>query len=338
MKLRLIIALACLTLWAAPALAQSKGRVLRNGTTIWKLEVNLVAAIAGEGTILDLTARSDRWYEVVVPATLGGRGEHGRVAIGALQLLEGSPEPPVGQIRGGVPDEGDEAQPYLTPVPPGGFKAFVVLDGGYQATKTEFVNGATVKTDLEDRRFDATSSVKAGPVVNVAVGAIARQLGFGVGITRFSRSTPTTLTGSIPHPFFFNQPRTVTGNVDGLKREELAVHVQVRGILPVGARCQVMLFGGPSFFRVKQDNVTDFTYTQSYPYDQAQFSSAQTDKVNKSAAGFNAGGDVAFFFARQIGVGVSATFSRAEVDAPAAAGGKIKAGGVQIGAGLRIRF
>src|SRR5207244_1268659 len=110
---------------------------------------------------------------------------------------------------------------------------------------------------------------------DVAGGArVWKQLGVGVGVSRFSASTPATLTGTVPHPFFFNRLRSVTGSVAGLTREELAVHIQARGIVEAGPRFEVMVFGGPSFFQVKQAVVTDFTISESFPYDDATFRSA----------------------------------------------------------------
>jgi len=102
----------------------------------------------------------------------------------------------------------------------------------------------------------------------------------------------------------------------------------------------VTVFGGPSFFKVKQGIVTDFTYTDSYPYDQATFGAATTTAGNGSKIGFNAGGDVAFFFTKQFGIGATMQFARSNVELPAAAGGtqKLHAGGGQAGAGLRLRF
>ena len=189
--------------------------------------------------------------------------------------------------------------------------------------------------------MDTSYSVTSGPGLDVGGGAmIWRRLGVGISVNRFSRSTRTTVAGSIPHPFFFNRPRSVTGEVGGLKRQELVVDVQARGVFPVGRRFQVMLFGGPSMFRVKQDAVTEFAYTEAYPFDEATFSQATTSTATKSKLGVNGGGDFAFFFTRQIGIGFSATVSRATIDLPSASGGTFpaKVGGTQAGLGLRLRF
>lgn len=101
-----------------------------------------------------------------------------------------------------------------------------------------------------------------------------------------------------------------------------------------------MLFGGPSFFQVTQGVATDFTYLDSYPYDSASFDAAVTTTAKQSKVGFNAGGDVAFFFSRQVGVGFTAQFAGATVNLPSVSGGttNVKAGGLQAGGGLRLRF
>jgi hypothetical protein len=225
-------------------------------------------------------------------------------------------------------------------VPPW-WKGFISVNGGFQATSNDFDDGETFRDNGEDGRYSTDYTVKGGPTVDVAGGMrVWRNLAVAAGVTRFSRSTPVILNGTIPHPFFFSRPRSVAGDISNLKREELAVHVQARALVPVNRRMQVMAFGGPSFFSVKQGIVTDFTYSESYPYDTASYASAATTNAKESQVGFNVGGDFAFFFTRQLGVGASAQFSGTEVEVPSADGRtqKLKVGGFQAGGGLRVRF
>ena len=219
-------------------------------------------------------------------------------------------------------------------------RGFVIVNGGYQLTANDFTDGATRRENAEDGRFDSTYGVKGGPSLDVAGGAVLwRRLGVGVGFSRFSVATPSTVTASIPHPFFFNRARAVNGDATDLKREEVAIHVQMRAVVPIGARFQAMVFGGPSFFRVKQGMVTDVTYTDSYPYDVATFRGATTTAGSASKMGFNGGGDLAFFFTRQIGLGTTVQFAGTTVEMPATGGPRdIKVGGVKAGGGLRLRF
>lgn len=219
-------------------------------------------------------------------------------------------------------------------------RGFIVVNGGYQMTTNDFDSSSTFRANAEDGSFSTDYEVKGGPTFDIAGGArVWRQLGVAVGVTRFSHSTPSSLTGSVPHPFFFNRGRAVAGDVAGLKREELGVHVQARAILPVGNRVEVMAFGGPSFFTVKQGMVTTITWNETYPYDDATFGSATTVSADGSKVGFNGGVDVGFFFTRQVGVGGTISFSGATVEVEGTGiTQEVKAGGAKFGAGLRLRF
>lgn len=219
-------------------------------------------------------------------------------------------------------------------------RGFILVNGGYQVLSHDFETASTFRANLEDANLTTDYEVKGGPTFEVAGGiGVWRRLTVGVGLNRFSRSTPSTLSGSVPHPFFFNRPRAVTGDVTGLKHDELAVHVQARATAPIGSRLQVAAFGGPSWFQVTQGIVTNFTWSESYPFDEASFASATTERATGSKLGFNAGADVAFFFTRQMGVGGGIQYSSATVELEGAGSvQEAKAGGVNMGVGLRLRF
>ena len=92
-------------------------------------------------------------------------------------------------------------------------KVFLAINGSYQLTAKDFTDGAIKRENAEDGRFDTTYSVKAGPAFDVAGGArVWRQLAVGAEVSRVSTSTPTHLSGSIPHPFFFNRQRAAANS------------------------------------------------------------------------------------------------------------------------------
>jgi hypothetical protein len=220
-------------------------------------------------------------------------------------------------------------------------RGFVSVNGTYQLTSNDFRDSATFHENVEDGQFGTDYRIKGGPAFDIAGGGtLWRNVGLGVAVSQRSHSTGATLTASIPHPFFFNRARSIDGAVNGLSRKESAVHVQVRGIFQVTRRLLVMGFGGPSFFQVTQGTVMDFSYSESYPYDSASFASAETTIAKRSKVGLNAGGDVAFFFSRQVGVGFTAQFAGTTVNIPSARGttSNVKVGGIQAGGGLRLRF
>ena len=97
--LTLILFLAC----SSPGLAQSNGIVVEDRAAIWRTDSSIVITLVNAGTVLQLTGRSERWYEVIVPEWLGGRGNRGLIAISQVKLHEGSTEPPTRSLRGGNP-------------------------------------------------------------------------------------------------------------------------------------------------------------------------------------------------------------------------------------------
>jgi hypothetical protein len=219
-------------------------------------------------------------------------------------------------------------------------RGFIVVNGAYQMASHDFERDSVFRVNAEDGNFTTDYEVNSGPSFDVAGGAtVFRRLAVGVGVTRFSSSTSSALGGSVPHPFFFDRPRAIAGSVTDLDREELAVHVQARVLAPLGSRLQLMAFGGPSFFRVKQGIVTTFTWAESYPFDNATFGTATAVSAKGSKLGFNVGADLAFFFSRQVGVGGTIQVSGATVELDGAESvQEVKAGGDTAGGGLRLRF
>jgi hypothetical protein len=218
----------------------------------------------------------------------------------------------------------------------------ISVDGAFQSGGDDFGETVTFVENADNGTFSTDYDVKSGPALNVSVGAaIWRYVGVGIGVTRYSKSTPIAFSASVPHPFFFNRARSVSGDISGLEREELAVHVQARAMFLPTPRIQAIVFGGPSFFTVKQDVVNDFEITETYPYDTATFSRGISTTVDESKVGFNVGTDVGYFFTRQVGVGGSVQWAGTTIDAPASGGTgtiEMKAGGVQAGVGVRFRF
>ena len=221
-------------------------------------------------------------------------------------------------------------------------RIYISIDGAFQTGVEDFGETVSFIENAENGTFSTEYNVDSGPALNISAGAaIWGNIGLGVGVTRFSHSTPISLTASVPHPFFFNRARSVSGDIGGLEREELAVHIQARANFMPSPKIQAVLFAGPSFFSVKQGIVSDFEITETYPYDAATFSRGVTTTVEESKVGFNAGADVGYFFTRQIGVGGSVQWSGTTIDAPTSGGTgtfEIKAGGLQAGGGLRLRF
>lgn len=221
------------------------------------------------------------------------------------------------------------------------FRMFVAFDGSYQATSSEFQDAGTFAANAEEGRFNTDYAVTRGPGLDVTAGAVVnRRMAVAVSASRFVQSTPATVSGSVPHPLYFDRARSLAAQVGQLQREELGVHLQARGIVASGRRAEFGVFGGPSMFRVSQQMVTGFGYGEAYPYDEVTFRSAETTKAAAMRLGFNVGTDVTMFLTRQLGIGAAVQFARGSVNLPSAGGDeqRVTVGGVRAGGGIRVRF
>jgi Outer membrane protein beta-barrel domain len=218
---------------------------------------------------------------------------------------------------------------------------WIGVNGGYQPTTTEFDDRFSFELYRETATTRVTYPVDAGFLFDVGGGVgLWRGLGAGVAVSRFARDGSVSTSSSLPHPLFLQQNRELTGDADGLRREELGVHVQAQYQLPPIGRLQVTVMGGPSVFQVRQSMVTEVNYTEEYPYDSATFTGVDSRTVETSATGFNVGVDVRWMFTRNVGAGGLVRFTRAtaDLDAPGNRTISVDTGGTQIGAGVRFAF
>lgn len=170
-------------------------------------------------------------------------------------------------------------------------------------------------------------------------------VGVGVSFSGTAHSDTPLLSIRIPHPNFFNAFASDAGEGDtSLDRVEGVFHIQAMiNALPDSQKLRVRLFVGPSHFRVTQDTVRDIRYSQVFGILNTSNTVDITDYTFNEAEGtgwgFHAGGDVAYFFTRVVGVGGFLRVSRATVDLEDFSGSsEVKAGGVQFGGGLRLKF
>jgi opacity protein-like surface antigen len=346
----LVAVLGCSTVLFAQE--QSRGRVVSSSAVLWRTDAAVATSTVQAGTLLTITAASQNWYEVIIPDRQGN--ERALIARSQVQLLPGTPVPPARALRGDpAPQQpqlgtaGQRSQPAPQPlprasVPPAFPRVFLATNGVYQVTSNDFDRSFSFQQNAEDAHVQTHHLVDATPGFSVAGGGMfSPHVGAGIAMSRLSQHTSTALSAEIPHPFFFNAPRAISGEVAGLEREELAFHGQARMVATPSGRMVLSVFGGPSWFRVKQSIVGNVIYHESYPYDQATFESIQVLDAETSALGFNVGGDAAYFLTARVGIGIGVMFSRATMDLPSGADNEttpIRAGGTGVSAGVRFRF
>ena len=298
-------------------------------------------------TVVRVVQREGAWYRVIYhDPFLGDRtgyvqAANIRVEVGGSLPPAAGPSPAPG-LPAQAPNQRRPDTPAAASRPPSSSdRGFVSVNGTYQASSNAFTAATTFTQNVEAGSLTATYSAVRPPVLDLGGWArVSRNFAIGAAVTWLSRAGEGTLTAAIPHPFLFNTPRTVTGTAADLPRRELALHTDLAWVAPVGRRVQIAIFGGPSFFQVKQRLVTDVVVSSAYPYDTATFVSATTEDASKSQVGFNAGVDVGALFSKHVGVGAIVRYSRASLQLPVSAGQEVEihAGGLQVGGGVRFRF
>lgn len=301
------------------------------------------------GTTVRLVGTEGDWYKIINrDSLLGDRTGY----IRAVSLrVDGSavPRAPAGETGGTPVAVAPQTTTQRAPARPASprkasswsNRGYVSLNGTYQTTSNAFTATSTFTQNVETA--SVTTSYESARSLGLDVGGavrVWRNLGVGAAVTWFSRERNANLSASIPHPFLFNTPRTVSGSVADVPRREVALHLNASWVVPAGKKTQIAIFGGPSYFQVRQGLVTDVTTSSVYPYDTATFVSATTVQLSQSHLGFNTGVDITARVSKAVGVGPIVRYSRASLHFPVSAGQEveIRAGGLQVGGGVRFAF
>lgn len=219
-------------------------------------------------------------------------------------------------------------------------------DNGYVSINALYDVAALESTiDSEDDLYRETASyavtqdVGARPVYDVTAGGRLRgNFGFGFGVSYAGSSKDSVLRGRVPSPFYFNQPRQLEGSTQ-IDREDLMVHLAALWLLPITESTQISVFGGPSWFQIKQETITGVNIEEQFPFDVVQFTNVELERRTATAWGFNAGFDVSYYFSRYLGVHGLLRYSKGTATVTATGvDSDVNVGGFHAGVGLRIRY
>jgi hypothetical protein len=215
------------------------------------------------------------------------------------------------------------------------------VNAAYRTSSTSFTDTLTLPLYGESKTVTTSYPIAAAPGFDVNFDCEGRAgLGFGVGVAYYNKTSTDTVTASIPNPFFFNRFATANGQATGIGRTEVSIDVDAAWVTAVGRSTRIRVFAGPSVIQLRQNLVTDVSYSSSYPFDQVTFNSPSTSPQSKSKVGLNAGLDLAYMFSRRLGIGGIVRYTHATATLSAAGGQSVstKLGGTNVGAGLRLRF
>jgi hypothetical protein len=216
---------------------------------------------------------------------------------------------------------------------------YLSINGGVQSSSSSLSDHFEFDQYQEKATVDVSYPKLSGQMFDAGVGVnLWKGLGIGFAATRVTATGTASVEASIPHPFLFKTPRTISGEVQNTRRSETTLHFQALYTISAG-RLRVVLSGGPSRFSVEQDLVTEVQYDESYPYDTATFRSGTKVRSRATKGGVHGGADIILMLSGHFGVGGMVRVTRTTI--PLTAGDRtvdVDAGGVQAGGGIRMVF
>ena len=217
----------------------------------------------------------------------------------------------------------------------------ISVNGGAVVGSTTAGQNFTFPLYAEDGRITNDIDLSGGAFFDIG-GAyrVTSRLWAGVAFTSVSRTVDSSLSAQLPHPFYFNQARTVDATVEDLDGKETSVHISLLYPIAVSDKLEVALFGGPTRFSVTQDLVTGLDVDDTYPYDSVTVNAAETASVSASAWGGHVGADISYRLTPMFSVGGLIRFARgsATLDAGNGDAVSISPGGLMVGGGVRVVF
>ena len=227
------------------------------------------------------------------------------------------------------------------------------LGGGARPASRTFGSSRVFPAFFELANFQVDYDVGQGRIIDGGMAfRVWRNLGVGLDLSRYRSVNCAQITTDLPHPFFFDLPRTTMGEVGGLERLELGAHIRALWMMQFVEWLVVSVSGGPSLINAQQDLVSSVEHTEvGFPFGEIDFAGHTILGQSQTTVGANLGVDIdayvlgklpfvnRFEVAKQIGVGVLIRYMRGSVDLlvgddPV----EVDLGGLHVTVGLRLRF
>lgn len=224
-------------------------------------------------------------------------------------------------------------------------KWFANFHVGAQAGSQDLSRSSTFTLYDEPATFDTDQKAKGGFLLDI--GGAARlydTYGIGVSYAAFQSSGDSTFQGSLPHPLFFDQPRSFNGSAGG-DHKERAVHVQALWFIPYTDKIDFTVGIGPSFFSVEQAFARGISFSENPPdFTTITIDTVDVVAIKESGVGFNIGGTMSYHIVRRYGANFGADvmlrYARGSLKFALGEGQTVEAtaGGFQFGVGIGARF
>lgn len=221
-------------------------------------------------------------------------------------------------------------------------KIFVNINGGGQTQSRTIDNSGTLSVFSQTAAWRTTGSIPSGGLFDVSVGyKVWRDFGIAIGYsTTFSLTGTLVGTASIPSPISFSRPPIQLPITETpVVRKDRNVYLVAMWFFPIKEKIDVALAIGPSFTRVNQELLVDSQAFRQTIVNAALPATNITPIISSesgTAKGINVGVDGQYMFTKMIGAGAFIRYNGGSIDLPNAP--DLKAGGLQLGIGARLRF
>lgn len=222
-------------------------------------------------------------------------------------------------------------------------RGYVNIGFGVESGSSSITDTKNLVIYEEAATVTSNTTWTSGSLVDAAFGLrVWRNMTVGVAYHQEENDADGELTGTIPSPIFFNRPRTLSQEVV-LERKEKAAHVVIGWAVTISEKFDVLVSGGPSFFRLEQDVVANVEIGErGSPFTEV-VARPTIETRKKSLAGFNVGADATYILWSnddvRVGAGGFVRFTQASGDIlMLVTEQSTDVGGVQFGFGGRIRF
>jgi hypothetical protein len=231
-------------------------------------------------------------------------------------------------------------------------RGYLNLNVGFDSVSDELADATTFSIYDESGTASISQPIDAGwgPMFDISGGArVWQNVSVGLGYHQVSSHSDATVEGSVPHPLFFNRNRPIALSVNDLSRTERAIHLQVGYMLILSDRVNVHFTLGPSFFKLRQETITDIAITEGAGNNSVNAVATVAERSD-SPIGFNMGADVGYNVyesgSMKVGVGMFLRYAGATADVELVRfsgqpqGNIVDSGlgGLQVGFGGRLRF
>ncbi len=133
---------------------------------------------------------------------------------------------------------------------PLGGKVFVSVNFGIQVGDNSLERTSTFDLYEETATVDISQTINNGAFFDFSGAYKFRDnLGFGMAYDFVSNSGDGTVSGSLPHPELFDQPRTFTASADDLAHSENAFHFMAVWFVPFTDKVDFTISGRPLGFQ-----------------------------------------------------------------------------------------